>query len=180
MPDENINTAAPEAAGVPSDRELIEKLLDSQKKELYGSRIRTVIIILFLITAMTIGVFVVKAYTAVNQAAKVLEENVGKLGPDDISNAVTALTGAANAMRALDTDTLNDAIAALETAADHFSALNIDELNEAIAALSEAAENLSELDTEEINELIASLNSTAESLETAATNLKNLFSFGRN
>ena len=190
---ENETPAEPESATVPSDsaametaesirqgNELIRELLKAQKKQLRTDRLRTAVVMLFLLGIIAVGFFIFREYQQIEKAVQTIQASVDSINTDEINEADIALTGAANSLQKVDTDQLNDSVTALEGAAANLGEVDIEELNKTIAALELAASNLGDMDIDQLNDLIESLNKTAESLEKTSEGIKNFFSFGRN
>ena len=140
-----------------TNEELMKQLIRHQKKQLAGDRIRTVVVILFLAILAGIGYFIFREYQNIDQTIQSIQRTVDAIMMDEINNAVTSLSGAADQLRKIDVESLNDTVSALEKAAD----------------------NLANMDMSELNNLVASLNTVAESLENTVNGMKNFFSFGR-
>jgi len=108
-------------------------------------RVQTVLLAAILVVVLLVGIFLMAGIASLRSNIDAVEQNIG------------------------------EAVSALTEAADGLSGMDVDAMNETISSLKGATDNLSQVDMNALNDLVNSLRTVAEQLEGAVGVISGIF-----
>ena len=145
----------------------LDELIRLQKNTLAGSWIRTGLVILFAAAAVVFAVIAICEFRTVDRVIQTIKTDVEALEMDEVNEAVSSLTAAADRIGKLDMDAFNTAIGDFSTAVSQLEKLDMDALNKTVDRTGDLVGT--------VNGLVSDLKSVTDVLKNVAETLKNLF-----